>query len=524
MGFNRGVIQTRDPYSCDGAFTCVINGDRHGRAGGGRRRSIGQLSLLLLIGIVLLPLRAGAVTEEELGPAIRAAIAVPALENGLTAVLVQSLRDGRTLYATHPTVALMPASNAKLFTAILALEHLGPEYRFQTVLAARGKVSQGVLAGDLILKGFGDPTLVTATLHDFVNAVRAKGIERVEGDLLVDATYFTAPRWGSGWSWDYLQDYYAMEISALSLNDNIMALVIQPGTETGRPALISWAPPIRHMEVINETTTGNPGSPQTLHFSRELGRNRVIVRGAIPLGSRPVVLDRIPVEDPALYCGHILGELLREAGIPVAGRVRHGTLPEKGATRIYQHHSAPLSEILPLFLKPSNNHIGEQLIHTILAEETARLRRASKPDAETPPPSIESLADGLVTKAGADPRAVRLVDGSGLSRLNLVTAQSVVQVLRYAYGQPYRDVLIRALPVAGNDGTLRRRMQGTRAAGNMRAKTGTLNAVSGLSGYVTAPNGEPLVFSILMNNFLTGPQQARAAQDRIGVLLSELDL
>ncbi len=172
--------------------------------------------------------------------------------------------------------------------------------------------------------------------------------------------------------------------------------------------------------------------------------------------------------------------------------------------------------------KPFN--IDQLLVVIRRAMETARLRRASKPDAETPPPSIESLADGLVTKAGADPRAVRLVDGSGLSRLNLVTAQSVVQVLRYAYGQPYRDVLIRALPVAGNDGTLRRRMQGTRAAGNMRAKTGTLNAVSGLSGYVTAPNGEPLVFSILMNNFLTGPQQARAAQDRIGVLLSELDL
>jgi D-alanyl-D-alanine carboxypeptidase/D-alanyl-D-alanine-endopeptidase (penicillin-binding protein 4) len=518
MEINR-ASQTRE------SRRCAAGGkkNRLGRAGAGRRRPIIQIALLLLVGLGPLPPHAGAVTEEALGPAIRAAIAVPALEHGVTAVLVQSLRDGRTLYATNPKMALMPASNAKLFTAILALEHLGPEFRFPTVLAARGKVSQGVLAGDLILKGFGDPTLVTATLHDFVNAVRAKGIERVEGDLLVDATYFTAPRWGSGWSWDYLEDYYAMEISALSLNNNTMALVIQPGTEAGRPALISWAPPTRHMEVINETTTGAPDSPRTLRYSRELGKNRVVVRGAIPLGSQPAVLDGIPVEDPALYCGHVLSELLRQAGIPVAGRVRYGTLPEREATRIYQHHSAPLSEILPLFLKPSNNHIGEQLIHTILAVEKARLRQASQSGAQTPPPSIEGLADALITKSGADPRAVRLVDGSGLSRLNLVTALSVVQLLRYAYQQPYRDVLVRALPVAGNDGTLRRRMRETRAAGNVRAKTGTLNAVSGLSGYVTAASGEPLVFSILMNNFLAGSQPAREAQDRICVLLSELE-
>lgn len=485
-------------------------------------RTLRPYSVVLLVCLSLLPVRAGAVTEEELGPAIRAAFGVPALENGLTAVLVQSLRDGRTLYATNPTVALVPASNTKLITAAVALDRLGPSYRFRTLLAMRGKVSRGTLEGDLILQGFGDPTLTTASLHDFLKAVRARGIQRIEGDLLVDDTYFDAPRWGRGWSWDYLQDYYAMEISALSLNNNTVALLVKPSTEVGRPALLSWAPPIRYVEVLNETTTGDLGSLETIRFEREPGRNRVVVRGSIGLGAQPTDLDGITVEDPALYCGHVLAELLQEAGIMVEGRIRHGALPETGTTVVHQRQSAPFSEVLPLFLKPSNNHFGEQIIHTVVAEERARARQAGKPAAGVPEPSVESVVEEFARKAGADPRAVRIVDGSGLSRLNMVTAQTLVLMLRHARKQPYGNLLFEALPIAANDGTLTRRMRDTRAAENVRAKTGTLNAVSCLSGFVTTAGGEPLVFSVLMNNFLGSPLHARTAQDKIGVLLSEL--
>lgn len=473
------------------------------------------LVLACLLGC-LPPPSAGAGTEAELVPAIETALAAPALRHAITAVVVESLRDGRSLCAIAPDVALMPASNLKLVTAVAALEHLGPDYRFRSLLGARGRLARGTLDGDLFLKGFGDPTLSTAALHDLVNAVRARGIRRVTGDLVVDATFFAAPRIGRGWAWDYLQDYYAMEVSALSLDHNVATLTVRPSPEVGRPALLSWIPQTRYFSVRNETVTAAAGATETLSHQRLPGGNLVIVRGAIAADSQPVTLEGITMEDPARYCGTVLAQLLEEAGVRVEGEVRHGTLPTVHQV-LHERRSPPLAEILPPFLKPSSNHIGEQVIHTVVAELTAR-----RGSGEGEAPSVESVARDLVRQAGGDPDSIRAVDGSGLSRLNLVTPRALVQLLRYARNRPYAEVFAAALPVAGRDGTLARRMRGAAPEGNARAKTGTLTAASCLSGYVTSAAGEPLVFSIMLNNHLASPLQVRAVQDRICTLLAEL--
>lgn len=479
-----------------------------------------RLIAFLLILACLPYLPAGAGTETELAPAINAVLSDPALRHGTNGVLVQSQRDGRTLFSLNADSVLMPASNMKIVTAALGMTRLGPDYRFRTSLATRGAVQRGKLKGDLILKGFGDPTLTTKTLQEFVQAVRDSGIRAINGSLLVDDSFFPGDRIGAGWSWDYLQDYYAMQVSALSLNENTVTLTVRPGGSAGQPALLWCTPATHYLELVNETVTGAVGTEETIRFSREPGANRIVVRGSIPADAKSPAAESLTVEDPALYCGTVLAQLLAEAGIPVSGGVHRIALPDSEVTILRQRQSAPLSEILPLFLKPSDNHIGEQIMRTVLAEDRARPRKEGEAPVAT---DSEAAAGALLQEIGGDPGSVRAADGSGLSRLNLVSPAALVQILRYVRRQPFAECYYQALPIAGVDGTLAHRMRGTRAAGNVHAKTGTINSVSCLSGYVTTAGGEPLFFSIMMNNFRGSASAARAAQDRICILLAELN-
>lgn len=456
-------------------------------------------------------------TEEELAPAIRAALTAPELRHGITAVHIESLRDGRVLFSQQADTALMPASNMKIVTAALALARLGPEYRFRTLLAAQADLDAGTLRGDLYLKGFGDPTLTTAALRELAAAAHAHGIRRVTGNLVVDESFFTGPRLGRGWSYDYLSDYYAMEVSALSVNGNVLRVTARPGAAVGQPVILAWNPPTGYPEVRNWAVTAARGARETLRLERNLGESAITVRGQIPLAAAPTQLEPITVADPAFYAGHLLHALLKEAGVAVEGAVRKGILPDTGATPVRERHSAPLSAILPDFLKPSDNHYGEQLLRTVAAELTGRAPRGAAS------PSLATVVRDFVVEIGGDPTSVQVADGSGLSRLNLVTPLTLIRILRWTREQPFAAQFARALPVAGVDGTLRLRMRETRAAGNLTAKTGTIGAVSALSGYVTSAGGEPLVFSLMMNHFDGPSRSARAAQDRIGVLLAELE-
>jgi D-alanyl-D-alanine carboxypeptidase/D-alanyl-D-alanine-endopeptidase (penicillin-binding protein 4) len=485
-----------------------------------RLRLFGLSALLLFCSCAGVGLAAAQpLTEGELAPAIERALGRPALRRAFCGVRVESLRDGRVLYSLNADRAFVPASNLKLVTAVLGLTHLGPAYTFRTELYASGVVRAGVLEGDLWVKGFGDPTLTTTRLRECISALRERGVERVKGGIWVDDTFFLGPRIPRGWAYDYLQDSYAMPVSALSVNRNVVSFTVSP-TADGQPAAVAWDPPVDCLAVRVEVQTAPPGTRSTLRASRAPGSTTYILRGTIARDAKPARVGPITLEDPALYAGHALKQLLVGAGIVVEGSVGRGILPAD-ASLFHQIRSRPLSQLLSDFLKTSDNHFGEQILQTVVAEVRAQAVREGQ-NGPASPPTPESLASGLLTTLGGQPDDVRVVDGSGLSRLNLVTPLALVRVLRHAYAQPWGPQFVQALPVAGVDGTLARRMRQTPAAGTVRAKTGTVNVVSSLSGYATTRGGEPLAFSLLMNHFTGDPSEARAAQDEIVTLLASL--
>jgi D-alanyl-D-alanine carboxypeptidase/D-alanyl-D-alanine-endopeptidase (penicillin-binding protein 4) len=443
---------------------------------------------------------------------IDALLASPEFARGVQGVVIRSLSTGETLYERSPETLLIPASNVKLLTAASALHLLGPDFTFHTRVSISGEIdSQGTLNGSIFVKGGGDPILETPDLEKLAADVRHMGIRRVTGGIVVDDTMFDKVRLGEGWAWDYLPDYYAAQISALNLNRNVVDVYIFPGKAVGPGVRVELHPSLRdYMKVECNAGTIAPGSERTLTVSRKTFENVITVTGGIPF-DEPVSdgEEKTTVEEPALYTGHVFRDKLTAVGIRVTGGVRAEGVPPD-ARLIASHTSRPLSQVLPLFMKPSDNLIGEVLLKTMGSALKGSGTARAGLEAE-----MEFLA-----KIGMDPTAMHVVDGSGLSRLNLITARNLVTLLVYMRAHRHSDIFIDSLPVAGIDGTLKRRMRGSPAQGNVRAKTGTLRHASALSGYVTMASGEPLVFSILMNGH-ADTNAARKTQDRMCAVMAE---
>jgi len=456
---------------------------------------------------------AGASPRAELAASIGRILADSALARSGAAVLVVSLDRGDTLFAREERRLYTPASNRKVFTAAHALHYLGPDYRFVTPLLATGPVDSDTLRGDLVLVGRGDPDLVTGDLAALVDTLASRGVRVVAGDIRADASWFDAVQWGAGWMWDDGPYWYWPYVTALTLNDNVVEVRVRPATRAGQPPVVTLFPPTSYVRLHNEATT-TADTVTTLVIDRRwapVKENAIDVTGSIPLGVDSIVALR-SVEDPALYAATVFAELLERRGIEVAGKVRHGPLEGQPADTIALHVSNPLAESVENFLEESDNLTGEILVKTVGAETAG------------PPGSWEKgLAAErafLATEVGIDTTAVRLADGSGVSRYNLVTAGQIVRLLTYMAGRPdLFDAYFDALPLAGVDGTLENRMRGTPAEGVTRAKTGSLAGVSALSGYVPSIGGETLAFSVLMEFFVGPTDPRRALQDSIVVEL-----
>lgn len=430
------------------------------------------------------------------------------LANSTFGVMVVSLKDGRTLYAHNADTVLIPASNMKLLTSAAALHYLGTDFRFTTRLYMTGQVdSQGVLRGDLILQGGGDPVLSLKEVEAMANAVQRAGIRHVDGYLLYDESLFDGIRRGWDWAWDDEPYYYAASISAVCVERNAVTVLVSPGDKLGDPVKIRLSPQTDYLLVRNEATTSHAGTSSTITISREHARNIVVVRGQLPLNaSADSARQALSVEEPPRYAMWLLREALERKGITT----RHRTaLPERvpqNAKLLLEHTSAPLPEILSLLNKPSDNLVAECLMR-MLGVVVYRQGSANA--------GGRAMLDFL-RQAGLDSSALNIVDGSGLSRRNLISARNLVTLLQYMHRHPQAKAFIDSLPVAGVDGTLRNRMVNTPAAHNVRAKTGTLGLVSTLSGYLTTTQrGEEWAFAILMNHFSGAAREARAIQDSI---------
>ena len=478
---------------------------------------------------------AGQTTNDSL-PALQARLAALLDEQRFAqaqwGVKVVSLASGQTLFERNADKLLKPASNAKLYTAALALERLEPDYRILTSFyAAAGPDAQGVIHGDLLVCGRGDPSFSARfnegdykkALQPTVDALLAVGVKKIDGGIIGDESYFRGAPFGSEWAWEDLQDYYGAPASALSLQDNVIDLLFKPGSAVGDPCEIVTMPETTIVTFSNRTQTATPEIFAHIQLYRPVGESVVYAWGQVPLGSAGET-ESVSVPRPALWFVTMLKEQLVQQGVIVTGGVREedwltreaSPIAWSNLTEVAFVQSRPLAEIVKLTLKPSEN-LYAQLLWLQVGARAGATNAASGRSTEA-----EGLAEmqKFLNFAGISQSTVQLDEGSGLSRACLVTPGATVQLLTFMNTNRCRDAFVDALPVAGVDGTLHNRFKGTLAAGNLRAKTGSLSGVNTLSGYVTTAGKEKLVFSIMLNNYRE-EGEGRAAIDAVAVQLAE---
>ena len=450
---------------------------------------------------------------------IDAILAQPALQHGSWGVLVKSLANDDTLYAMNARKLMLPASNMKIVTLAVAAEKLGWDYRYETTVRAAGSIDAGVLRGDLLVSGTGDPSLVAAdgmadrVFAEWAERLKQRGIRTIAGRIIGDDNTFEEETLGAGWMWDDLPDDYAAGVGALQFNEDAVRVTIAPGPAAGDSAAISVAPAGSGLTVVNAVATGAPGSPASIRTRRLPGSPTLEVRGSIPLGASSSTL-LASVDNPTLFFAAALRNALIANGIDVRGPAVdiddvRDALPT-AADPLVSYQSAPLSALAVRLMKASQNQYAETLLKTVSEGTGVRSAAAGR-----------LAAQAILEGWGVPASELTLRDGSGLSRYDFVTPAALVAILAHVDRDArLREPFVASLPIAGRDGTLSTRMLGTPAEGNARAKTGSMTGVRAMSGYVTTANGERLAFSIVANNFETPADVVNAAADAIVVTLA----
>ncbi len=446
----------------------------------------------------------------KFGERAEALLAAPPASKGQWGILIVEAVTGKTLYEWNASKYFVPASNMKLFTTALALAKLGPDYRFRTTLETRGVVSpEGVLSGDLFLVGRGDPNLSNRkfpydlkeefdgapekVLAELADAVVAKGVKEIAGDVVGDDSYFPREAYPNGWEIDDMVWQYGAAVSAIVVDDNTVTMTLTPGEQAGAPVQAVVTPGTPDFVVQNSVVTSAAEIKSDLTLTREPASNVVVVRGTLPARSTPRRLI-LAIHEPAEHAAALLAGLLTERGVKIAGKSRAMHVPEaaEAAPRavLAEHVSVPLGDAVKLVNKISQN------LHTEML-----LRAAARNSGiwNTPEDLMKFPAD-FYTAAGIAPGDVMQTDGSGLSRHDLVTPRAVVALLKYAQDQSWFAPYYASLPVAGVDGTLETLMKNTAAAGHIHAKTGSVEHVRARSGFAETPGGRRLIFSFLSNN------------------------
>jgi D-alanyl-D-alanine carboxypeptidase/D-alanyl-D-alanine-endopeptidase (penicillin-binding protein 4) len=456
----------------------------------------------------------------------------PAARGAFWGVQIVGLESGRLLFEANPDRFFVPASNTKLFTAALGLARLGPAWRFQTtVLADRHPGADGAV-GTLRLVGGGDPNLSArpipyrmgrfegdplGPIDALAAEVVSRGVRRVDGDIVGDDSAYIRAPYPDGWAMDDAVWQYGAPVSALTVNDNAFSLSVRPGPRPGDFARLSLSPALEFYAIDNRVRTV-AGRPRRILIDREPGSRQLRVWGVIPPGD-PGETALLAVDDPALYAARALREALERRGVAVAGvcRARHvlpnevedlvnGPAPATApGIALARRESAPLIEDLRVTAKVSQNLHAELILRAVARERRGIGSREA---------GLEEMR-AFLDEVGVPREAYALHDGSGLARLNLVTPQTVVRLLRYMWRSSQREDWLGLLPVAGKDGTLSNRFLDSPALGRIRAKTGTLAHVAALAGYAENRTGEPLAFAILVNNYHGSAAEVRNVVDKI---------
>jgi serine-type D-Ala-D-Ala carboxypeptidase/endopeptidase (penicillin-binding protein 4) len=467
-------------------------------------------------------------------------------QKALWGILVADRDSGETLYELNADRFFTPASNAKIFTTSLALATLGPDFRFRTTLETNGKLAvDGRLSGDLVLVGRGDPDLsnrkfpyagkverdgpVEKILAEMADEAVVRGVKEIDGDIVADDSFYPYDPYPAGWSIGDIFFTFGSPIGAIAFNDNTIAVTVLPGAQVGDPASVLVEPASAFDTFARNITTVAVGANSEIGVVRQPGPEFLLLQGMIPLSHAAIKLD-LAMPDPAETAGASLKQLFESRGVHITGtvRVRHAPPPEiypdapvvlgplpaaidRNAVVLAEHLSLPLIESIGLTNKVSQNLHAELFLRAVAREKKGFGVTDAGLWAEQDFLKSVGIADGDVV----------LSDGSGLARDDLVTPRATVQILRFDDHQPWGPDYISTFPVAGVDGTLETRMQGTAAAGKVMAKTGGLDHVRALSGFATTAGGEHLIFSMFGNNNPQHGRDSTVAIDSIVVAMIE---
>jgi D-alanyl-D-alanine carboxypeptidase/D-alanyl-D-alanine-endopeptidase (penicillin-binding protein 4) len=453
---------------------------------------------------------------------LRGLFTAPAVQHVHWGAHVVSLRDGRTLFAYNAPEFLIPASNQKTLTVAAAAERLGWDYRFTTRLMATGPiVGDGVLDGDLVIVGDGDPTINPrhpdrwGVFDRWVDALEAHGLKAIRGNVIGDDNRFDEPGWGVGWAWDNLQDGYGAPVGALQYHENQVEVIVGPGLTAGAPGVIATSPIGSGLDIVNKVLTVAADGETAISLARVPGTPNLHVRGQIAASAKPVTTFAAVQNPTEFYLEALRGVFLRH-GIEVIGAMTDIDdlldPPDADSRReLLVDRSPPLSEVADVLMKWSRNGYAETLLHAL----------APGDQPATGTRGMAAMREAL-TALGLGPDGYLARDGSGLSRYDYVSAESLTRLLAALHRHAIHAAPFRAtLPVAGISGTLASRMKGTPAEGRVLAKTGTLSNVRSIAGYLTTAAGEPIAFAFLANNFQVSTAEIDAITDNALVRLVE---
>jgi D-alanyl-D-alanine carboxypeptidase/D-alanyl-D-alanine-endopeptidase (penicillin-binding protein 4) len=429
-------------------------------------------------------------------------------------IVVHSLDRNERILELNPRTLLVPASTAKLVSLASAADAVGWDYRYETVVRASVPMVDGVLQGDLIIVGSGDPSIgrANAGVWDWIQALKAQGLRRIDGRIIGDDNAVEDPRPQLAWAWDDLGYPTGALFGALNLAENRMTVTITPGPRPDMPTSLSVESQAADRPLANRTTTGPAGSPSFVWPEQRPGEPFLTVAGSVSAGAAPVRLS-VTAGNPTFWFASVFRYALLISGIEVTGEAFDIDdaipAPTTGGSVLYTHRSPTLAELAQPLFKNSNNLYGEALMRL----------NAAKGVLATNDAALEALR-ARMTAWGIPADSWQIIDGSGLSRRNAIAPEALVAILQRMYDPSGTSPWMTALPVAGRDGSLAGRMAGTPAEGNVRAKTGTMSNIRTLAGYVRTRDGEILAFAILADNFEGSGAAATDAIDRIAIRLA----
>lgn len=445
------------------------------------------------------------ICSSQLGTAIDAVINRPLFSRGRWGILIQPLSTGPTLYSRDAQKYFTPASNLKLLTTAAALQELGANFRIRTSIYQNGN-------GILRVVGRGDPSLSDTELQKLAQQLKQKGITQIQ-QLSADDSYIQGDIVNPTWQWEDVQSSDGVPVSSFILNQNIFSFKLVPQA-VGKSLQVVWidSGEAKQWRIINQSVTVPQNQPSYVNVTRELSGTVLRIQGQLTTNSEPSLID-LPVVDPNYYFLRRFRTALATEKITLGQTlVVNGGVNQQEIAFV---ESPPLAELLAETNLNSNNLYAEALLRALAVKKT-KLKNQTSADV-----GLEVVKASL-TKLGVDPANYILVDGSGLSRRDLVTPEAFVQTLRGMAKTPTAYIYRASLPVAGKSGTLKGRFQNTPAEGIVQAKTGTLTGVVSLSGYMNAPKYEPLVFSIIVNQSDQSATVVRQAIDEVVVLLTQL--